>query len=126
MIERWGQLGIGIGALMLASTFAGCSALTGGHVDCNIVRLQSQSGRSNAEIAQAIGASESDVAACPSSSASSGGGGGGGSGPPNASEYGIPPELQQGGGDSGGASAPSGGASAPSGGGDSGAAPPSP
>ena len=114
MIERWGKLGSGIGALILASTVAGCSGLGGGHVDCNIVRLQSQSGRSNSEIAQAIGASESDVAACPASSASSGGGG---SGPANASEYGIPPELQQGAGDSGG------GASAPSGGG---ATPPSP
>ena len=34
------------------------------HVDCNVVKLQQQSGRSDAEIASAIGGSEADVAKC--------------------------------------------------------------
>ena len=34
------------------------------HVDCNVVKLQPQSGRSDAEIASAIGGSEADVAKC--------------------------------------------------------------
>ena len=34
------------------------------HVDCNVVKLQQQSGRSDAEIASAVGGSEADVAKC--------------------------------------------------------------
>ncbi|HVN26992.1 MAG TPA: AsnC family protein [Candidatus Binataceae bacterium] len=102
---------IGTGALVLAAAFAGCSSLSGlggSHIDCNIVRLQSQSGRSNAEIASALGVSESDVAACPAAGPVVGAEGGGGSGgPPNASEYGIPAGLDTGSAASSPAAAPS-------------------
>ena len=112
MSERRGQMGILIGAGALAlATFAGCSSMGGSHLDCNIVKLQSQSGRSNGEIASALGVSESDVAKCPPAGAVTGGEGAeGAGGPPNASEYGIPAGME-GGGAEGGASAP---AAAPS------------
>jgi hypothetical protein len=51
-----------LGALILAGA-SGCSMSTD-HVDCNVVKLQQQSGRSDAEIASAIGGSETDVAKC--------------------------------------------------------------
>jgi hypothetical protein len=67
-----------IGTLAIAG--AGCSSLSSNHVDCNVVKLQSQSGRSDAEIASALGASVADVAAChgpeKSGNAESGGAGG--------------------------------------------------
>src|ERR1700736_5466432 len=107
MIERRGRMGIliGAGALVLATAFAGCSSMGGSHIDCNIVRLQSQSGRSSSEIASALGVSEADVAKCPAAGPVTGAEGSGGGGPPNASEYGIPAGLEGGGG-SGGASTP--------------------
>lgn len=52
------------GALMMAGALAGCGSLSSDHVDCNVVKLQSESGRSDAEIASAIGASVNDVAKC--------------------------------------------------------------
>ncbi|MGC1342413.1 MAG: hypothetical protein WA854_08810 [Candidatus Binataceae bacterium] len=52
------------GALMMMGALAGCSSLSSDHVDCNVVKLQSESGRSDAEIASAIGASIGDVAKC--------------------------------------------------------------
>ena len=51
-------------ALMIVGALAGCSSLSSDHVDCNVVKLQSESGRSDAEIASAIGASVTDVAKC--------------------------------------------------------------
>jgi hypothetical protein len=99
MIERRGRTGIliGAGALLLAAAFGGCSSLGGSHIDCNIVKLQSQSGRSNAEIASALGVSESDVAKCPPAGAVTGAEGAeGAGGPPNASDYGIPAGLDTG------------------------------
>lgn len=98
MIERRGRTGIliGAGAFLVASALAGCSSMGGSHIDCNIVKLQSQSGRSNSEIASALGVSESDVAKCPPAGAVTGAEGSGG--PPNASEYGIPAGLEGGGG----------------------------
>jgi hypothetical protein len=51
-----------MGTLVVAG--AGCSALSSNHVDCNVVKLQEQAGRSDAEIASALGVSEADVAAC--------------------------------------------------------------
>jgi len=101
---------IGTGAFLLAAAFAGCSSLSGlggSHIDCNIVRLQSQSGRSNAEIASALGVSESDVAACPAAGPVTGAEGGGSGGPPNASEYGIPAGMEGAEGASSPAAAPS-------------------
>ncbi len=105
MIERRGRTGtlIGVGALALAAAFAGCAGLGGSHVDCNIVKLQSQSGRTNSEIASALGVSEDEVVKCPPAGPVTGAEGSGG--PPNASEYGIPAGLE-GGGAEGGASAP--------------------
>jgi len=103
MIERRGRMGIliGTGAFIFAAAMAGCSSMSGSHVDCNVVKLQSQSGRSNAEIASAIGASEADVAKCPPAGAVTGAEGAeGAGGPPNASEYGIPAGLEGGGGGS--------------------------
>ena len=100
MIERRGRMGIVIatGAVLLATAFAACSSLSGmggSHIDCNIVKLQSQSGRSNAEIASALGANVDDVAKCPPAGAVTGAEGSEGSGgPPNASEYGIPAGVE--------------------------------
>jgi hypothetical protein len=110
MIERRGRTGIliGAGALMLATAFGGCSGMGGSHLDCNIVKLQSQSGRSNSEIASALGVGEDEVAKCPPAGAVTGAEGAEGAqtgGPPNASEYGIPAGIEGGGGE-GGASTP--------------------
>jgi hypothetical protein len=52
-----------LGTLLLAG-LSGCSSMSSDHVDCNVVKLQQQSGRSDAEIASAVGASEADVAKC--------------------------------------------------------------
>src|ERR1700722_9596336 len=110
MIERRGRMGIliGTGAFIFATalTLTGCASLTGSHIDCNVVKLQSQSGRSNSEIASALGVSEDEVAKCPPAGAVTGAEGAeGAGGPPNASEYGIPAGLEGGGGE-GGASTP--------------------
>jgi hypothetical protein len=79
MIDSLRTLGIVamVGTIMLAGGVSGCSSLSGSHVDCNVVKLQAESGRSDNEIASAIGASESDVAAChgPSKSGNSTSGG---------------------------------------------------
>jgi len=53
-----------LGALLLAGALGGCSSMSSNHVDCNVVKLQSEAGRSDSEIASALGASVSDVAAC--------------------------------------------------------------
>jgi hypothetical protein len=114
--------GTAVGALLLAGGIAGCSSMSTNHVDCNVVRLQAQSGRSNSEIASAIGASEADVASCHATGVIPGGSMESGT-PPSGAETGAAPS-----GDTG-AAAPSGDTSAaPSGGaapagGDSGAAP---
>ncbi len=65
MAEVFRKLGIGaaLGMLLVAGV-SGCSSISTDHVDCNVVKLQTQSGRSDAEIASAIGASEADVAKC--------------------------------------------------------------
>jgi hypothetical protein len=106
MIERRGRMGIliGAGVLAVATAVAGCAGMGGSHIDCNIVKLQSQSGRSNGEIASALGASESDVAKCPPAGAVTGSEGSGG--PPNASDYGIPAGMEGGAGAEGGATPP--------------------
>lgn len=58
------------GALMMAGALTGCSSLSSDHVDCNVVKLQSESGRSDAEIASAVGASIADVQKCHGSESS--------------------------------------------------------
>ncbi len=66
MADAFRKLGMAaaLGALLLAGGISGCSSISTDHVDCNVVKLQQQSGRSDAEIASAIGASEADVAKC--------------------------------------------------------------
>jgi hypothetical protein len=66
MVDSLQKLAIAasVGTMILAGGISGCSSLSSNHVDCNVVKLQAQSGRSDDEIASAIGASVSDVAAC--------------------------------------------------------------
>lgn len=66
MADAFGRLGVAaaLGTLLLAGGLYGCSSVSSDHVDCNVVKLQQQSGRSDAEIASAVGASEADVAKC--------------------------------------------------------------
>jgi len=47
-----------------AGGLSGCSSMTTDHVDCNVVKLQAESGRSDAEIASAVGGSVADVEKC--------------------------------------------------------------
>ncbi len=53
-----------IATTILAGGLAGCSSMSADHVDCNVVKLQQQSGRSDSEIAAAVGAPIADVEAC--------------------------------------------------------------
>ena len=66
MADALRNLGIAaaLGTLLLAGGISGCSSMSNNEADCNVVKLQQQSGRSDAEIASAIGASEADVAKC--------------------------------------------------------------
>src|ERR1700683_3521222 len=104
MIELRGRIGIviGAGAFAAAAMIAGCAGMGGSHIDCNVVKLQSQSGRSSSEIASALGVSEAEVAKCPPAGAVTGSEASGG--PPNPSDYGVPAGME--GGDTGGGSAP--------------------
>jgi len=49
---------------LLGAGISGCGSLSTDHVDCNVVKLQQESGRSDAEIASAVGGSVEDVAKC--------------------------------------------------------------
>jgi hypothetical protein len=66
MADAFSKLGIAaaLGTLLLAGAISGCSSMSTDHVDCNVVKLQTESGRSDAEIASAIGANVKDVATC--------------------------------------------------------------
>jgi len=66
MADAFSKLGMAaaLGTLLLAGGVSGCSSISSDHVDCNVVKLQQQSGRSDAEIASAIGGSVEDVAKC--------------------------------------------------------------
>jgi len=66
MADTFRKLGIAaaFGTLILAGGISGCSSMSTDHVDCNVVKLQQESGRSDAEIASAVGGSEADVAKC--------------------------------------------------------------
>jgi hypothetical protein len=66
MADAFRKLGTAaaLGTLLLAGGISGCSSISTDHVDCNVVKLQQESGRSDAEIASAIGGSEADVAKC--------------------------------------------------------------
>ena len=66
MADAFRKLGIAaaLGTLLLAGGISGCSSMSTDHVDCNVVKLQQQSGRTDAEIASALSSSEADVAKC--------------------------------------------------------------
>ena len=66
MVDAFHKLGIAaaLGTLLLAIGISGCGSMSSDHVDCNVVKLQAESGRSDSEIASAIGASQADVAKC--------------------------------------------------------------
>ncbi len=53
-----------LGAVALAGGIAGCGSINTNRVDCNVVKLQSEAGRSNTEIASALGVNVSDVESC--------------------------------------------------------------
>jgi hypothetical protein len=65
MADAFRKLGIAaaLGTLLVAGV-AGCSSISTDHVDCNAVKLQQEGGRSDAEIASNLSASEADVAKC--------------------------------------------------------------
>ena len=58
------RMATALGTLFLAGGVSGCSWTSSDHVDCKAVKLQAESGRSDAEIASAIGGSVEDVAKC--------------------------------------------------------------
>ena len=62
-IRKFG-MAAAIATMALAAGLAGCSSMSNDHVDCNVVKLQQQSGRSDSEIAAAVGAPLADVQAC--------------------------------------------------------------
>jgi hypothetical protein len=65
MVDAFHKLGMAAAlGTLLAGAVSGCGSMTTDHVDCNVVKLQQESGRSDAEIASAIGGSEADVAKC--------------------------------------------------------------
>jgi hypothetical protein len=66
MLDAFRKIGIAaaFGTMVLVGGLSGCSSVSTDHVDCNVVKLQTESGRSDAEIASALGASVADVAAC--------------------------------------------------------------
>jgi hypothetical protein len=66
MVDSFRLLGIAaaFGTMIIAAGLSGCSSISSDHVDCNVVKLQAESGRSDSEIASAIGADVGDVAKC--------------------------------------------------------------
>ena len=66
MVDSFRKLGITavFATMIIAAGLSGCSSISSDHVDCNVVKLQAESGRTDSEIASAIGASVDDVAKC--------------------------------------------------------------
>lgn len=66
MVDALRKLGIAaaIGTMIIGGGLSGCSSISSDHVDCNVVKLQAESGRTDSEIASALSASEADVAKC--------------------------------------------------------------
>ena len=66
MADAFSRLGMAaaLGTLLLAGGMSGCGSISTDHVDCNVVKLQTESGRTDSEIASAIGGSVNDVAKC--------------------------------------------------------------
>jgi hypothetical protein len=63
MLRKFG-IAVALGGIVMAAGLGGCSSMSTNHVDCNVVKLQQQAGRSDTEIASALGATPNDVAAC--------------------------------------------------------------
>ena len=87
-----------LGALAASTALPGCASLGGSRADCTVVRNQRGAGRSDSDIASALGVSDSDVAACGAAGAggdsgdmSGGGDSGGGGGGDQSSGGGKPP-----------------------------------
>ncbi len=66
MVDSFRKLGITavFATMIIAAGLSGCSSISSDHVDCNVVKLQAESGRTDSEIASAIGGSVEDVAKC--------------------------------------------------------------
>lgn len=116
------KIGTFAAAFITAATLAGCGAagsMGGSHIDCNVVKLQSEAGRSAGEIASALGVSEADVQSChaPGPEALEQGGGAGGPPAGKASEYGLPEGMEGAGAGGGGGGGSAGGEQGGGGGG---------
>jgi hypothetical protein len=81
--RKLGRLVVTAGALLVASGFAGCASLTAGRANCNVVAFQRGAGRSDSDIASALGVSDADVAACTGTTSGDSGSGSGDSGEPS-------------------------------------------
>jgi hypothetical protein len=81
--RKLGRLAVMAGAFLAASGFAGCASLTAGRANCKVVEFQRGAGRSDSDIASALGVSDADVAACTGSSSADSGAGSGDSGEPS-------------------------------------------
>ncbi len=106
MLGHGEKTGTFAAAFILAISLAGCgaaSSVEGSHVDCNVVKLQSEAGRSPDEIASALGVSVAAVQSCQAPGPEAVEQGGGMGGPPGgkASEYGLPEGMEGAGGGSG-------------------------
>lgn len=66
MVDAFRRLGMAtaLGTLLLAGGVSGCSSMSSDHLDCNVVKLQTEAGRSDVEIAAALGGSVEGVAKC--------------------------------------------------------------
>lgn len=56
-----------LGLVILAGALAGCGLLPARQIDCKVVQLDRQSGRTQTEIASTLGVNESEIAICESS-----------------------------------------------------------
>lgn len=60
-----GGLTVALGLVAMATALSGCGAIQlPSRVDCNVVRLQTQAGRSDSEIASALGVTAQEVEGC--------------------------------------------------------------
>ncbi|HYB92083.1 MAG TPA: hypothetical protein VEC38_13690 [Candidatus Binataceae bacterium] len=66
MFDRCRKLGIvtTVGAFVLGVGLAGCGSIQTNRADCIAVKLQTQAGVPDAQIASALGVSEADVQGC--------------------------------------------------------------
>ncbi len=68
-----------LGALIISIALPGCAGMAlPSRADCNVVRLQTQAGRSESEIASALGVTAAEVQGCASMASAKGATSGGG------------------------------------------------